>query len=192
MTFLSYNHKYDLIIFNSFTVYDCLNYTETRWVIIRLRPFTSVIQWLVLVCWFASLQVMVVIKYIFQFGFFPWNSVNKITLNKDKPFFPPRIFGLEKTDNYIRFDLLQLLALFFHRSLLMVSSKPTFQWFLLSFIHKLTKIFFIKSKWNFCATLPLSSSESVSFQFNSVNLYSAKSQQMSSQFVGHPNNKELQ
>uniref|UniRef100_A0A3Q2QJY1 Piezo type mechanosensitive ion channel component 1 (Er blood group) n=1 Tax=Fundulus heteroclitus TaxID=8078 RepID=A0A3Q2QJY1_FUNHE len=64
-------------------------------------------------------EVMVVLKYIFQFGFFPWNSVYEMTLNEDKPFFPPRIFGLEKTDSYIKYDLLQLLALFFHRSLLM-------------------------------------------------------------------------
>lgn len=64
-------------------------------------------------------EVMVVVKYLFQFGFFPWNSVYEMTLNEDKPFFPPRILGLEKTDNYIRYDLLQLLALFFHRSLLM-------------------------------------------------------------------------
>uniref|UniRef100_A0A3B4YJT9 Piezo type mechanosensitive ion channel component 1 (Er blood group) n=1 Tax=Seriola lalandi dorsalis TaxID=1841481 RepID=A0A3B4YJT9_SERLL len=64
-------------------------------------------------------EVMVVVKYLFQFGFFPWNSVYEMTLNEDKPFFPPRIMGLEKTDNYIRYDLLQLLALFFHRSLLM-------------------------------------------------------------------------
>ncbi|CAN9500176.1 unnamed protein product [Ophioblennius macclurei] len=64
-------------------------------------------------------EVMVVVKYIFQFGFFPWNSAYKMTLNEGKPFFPPRILGLEKTDNYIRYDLLQLLALFFHRSLLM-------------------------------------------------------------------------
>ncbi|XP_046898435.1 piezo-type mechanosensitive ion channel component 1 isoform X1 [Hypomesus transpacificus] len=63
-------------------------------------------------------EVMVVVKYLFQFGFFPWNSVYEMTLNEDKPFFPPRILGLEKTDNYIRYDLLQLLALFFHRSLL--------------------------------------------------------------------------
>ena len=67
------------------------------------------------------LQVMVVVKYLFQFGFFPWNSVYEMTLNEDKPFFPPCILGLEKTDNYIKYDLLQLLALFFHRSLLMVS-----------------------------------------------------------------------
>ncbi|KAG7283178.1 hypothetical protein CRUP_000540 [Coryphaenoides rupestris] len=39
-------------------------------------------------------------------------------LNEDKPF-STRILGLEKTDNYIRYDLLQLLALFFHKSLLM-------------------------------------------------------------------------
>uniref|UniRef100_A0A8C9WAD8 Piezo type mechanosensitive ion channel component 1 (Er blood group) n=1 Tax=Scleropages formosus TaxID=113540 RepID=A0A8C9WAD8_SCLFO len=63
-------------------------------------------------------EVMVVVKYLFQFGFFPWNSVYETKLNEDKPFFPPRILGLEKTDNYIRYDLLQLLALFFHRSLL--------------------------------------------------------------------------
>ncbi|KAK7169702.1 hypothetical protein R3I94_000061 [Phoxinus phoxinus] len=63
-------------------------------------------------------EVMVVVKYLFQFGFFPWNSQVELKLNEDKPFFPPRILGLEKTDNYIRYDLLQLLALFFHRSLL--------------------------------------------------------------------------
>ncbi|KAL2088481.1 hypothetical protein ACEWY4_015380 [Coilia grayii] len=64
-------------------------------------------------------EVMVLVKYLFQFGFFPWNSLYETRLNEDKPFFPPRILGLEKTDNYIRYDLLQLLALFFHRSLLM-------------------------------------------------------------------------
>ncbi|XP_016120547.1 piezo-type mechanosensitive ion channel component 1-like, partial [Sinocyclocheilus grahami] len=61
---------------------------------------------------------MVVVKYLFQFGFFPWNTEYELKLNEDKPFFPPRILGLEKTNNFIRYDLLQLLALFFHRSLL--------------------------------------------------------------------------
>ncbi|XP_062404521.1 piezo-type mechanosensitive ion channel component 1 isoform X1 [Sardina pilchardus] len=64
-------------------------------------------------------EVMVMVKYLFQFGFFPWNSLYELQLNMDKPYFPPRIIGLEKIDNYIRYDLLQLLALFFHRSLLM-------------------------------------------------------------------------
>lgn len=71
---------------------------------------------------------MVVVKYLFQFGFFPWNTEYEMKLNANKPYFPPRILGLEKTDNYIRYDLLQLLALFFHRSLLQVThTLPTVQ-----------------------------------------------------------------
>ncbi|XP_021264227.1 piezo-type mechanosensitive ion channel component 1 isoform X2 [Numida meleagris] len=64
-------------------------------------------------------EVMVVVKYLFQFGFFPWNSYAMVVRNEGKPFFPPRILGLEKTDRYIKYDLIQLLALFFHRSLLL-------------------------------------------------------------------------
>ncbi|XP_029464485.1 piezo-type mechanosensitive ion channel component 1 isoform X2 [Rhinatrema bivittatum] len=63
-------------------------------------------------------EVMVVIKYLFQFGFFPWNSYTVLVRNDGKPYFPPRILGLEKTDSYIKYDLIQLMALFFHRSLL--------------------------------------------------------------------------
>ncbi|KAM9288789.1 piezo-type mechanosensitive ion channel component 1 [Morus bassanus] len=64
-------------------------------------------------------EVMVVVKYLFQFGFFPWNGYAMLVRNEGKPFFPPRILGLEKTDRYIKYDLVQLLALFFHRSLLL-------------------------------------------------------------------------
>ncbi|XP_009888353.1 PREDICTED: piezo-type mechanosensitive ion channel component 1 [Charadrius vociferus] len=64
-------------------------------------------------------EVMVVVKYLFQFGFFPWNGYAMLVRNEGKPFFPPRILGLEKTDRYIKYDLIQLLALFFHRSLLL-------------------------------------------------------------------------
>ncbi|XP_072374107.1 piezo-type mechanosensitive ion channel component 1 isoform X4 [Scyliorhinus torazame] len=63
-------------------------------------------------------EVMVVVKYLFQFGFFPWNSYYITSLYEDKPFFPPRILGLEKTDGYVKYDLIQLLALLFHQSLL--------------------------------------------------------------------------
>uniref|UniRef100_A0A8C0GCI8 Piezo type mechanosensitive ion channel component 1 (Er blood group) n=1 Tax=Chelonoidis abingdonii TaxID=106734 RepID=A0A8C0GCI8_CHEAB len=65
-------------------------------------------------------EVVVVVKYLFQFGFFPWNSYSSLVRNDAKPFFPPRILGLEKTDRYLKFDLVQLMALFFHRSLLLV------------------------------------------------------------------------
>ncbi|NWS72325.1 PIEZ1 protein, partial [Crotophaga sulcirostris] len=67
----------------------------------------------------ASPQVMVVVKYLFQFGFFPWNGYAIRVRNEGKPFFPPRILGLEKTHRYIKYDLVQLLALFFHRSQLL-------------------------------------------------------------------------
>lgn len=63
---------------------------------------------------------MVVIKYLFQFGFFPWNSFTTLVRYEGKPFFAPRILGLEKTDSYIKYDLIQLLVLFFHRALLLV------------------------------------------------------------------------
>ncbi|XP_059713487.1 piezo-type mechanosensitive ion channel component 1 isoform X1 [Haemorhous mexicanus] len=64
-------------------------------------------------------EMMVVVKYLFQFGFFPWNGYITLLRNEGKPFFPPRILGLEKSIHYIKYDLLQLLALFFHRSLLL-------------------------------------------------------------------------
>ncbi|XP_006860331.1 PREDICTED: piezo-type mechanosensitive ion channel component 1 [Chrysochloris asiatica] len=64
-------------------------------------------------------EVMVVTKYLFQFGFFPWNSYAVLRRHENKPYFPPRILGLEKSDDYLKYDLLQLMALFFHRSQLL-------------------------------------------------------------------------
>lgn len=63
------------------------------------------------------LQATIVIKYFFQFGFFPFNQ-NKI--DRNKPYHPPNIIGVEKKDGYVHYDLVQLLALFFHRSILKV------------------------------------------------------------------------
>ncbi|XP_054099932.2 piezo-type mechanosensitive ion channel component 2 isoform X2 [Callithrix jacchus] len=61
-------------------------------------------------------EVAIVVKYFFQFGFFPWNKTAE--LNKDKPYHPPNIIGVEKKEGYVLYDLIQLLALFFHRSIL--------------------------------------------------------------------------
>ncbi|XP_075386107.1 piezo-type mechanosensitive ion channel component 2 [Tenrec ecaudatus] len=61
-------------------------------------------------------EVAIVIKYFFQFGFFPWNK--NVEVNKDKPYHPPNIIGVEKKEGYVLYDLIQLLALFFHRSIL--------------------------------------------------------------------------
>ncbi|KAM9192088.1 piezo-type mechanosensitive ion channel component 1 isoform 2-T2 [Dugong dugon] len=64
-------------------------------------------------------EVTVVTKYLFQFGFFPWNSYSVLRRHENKPYFPPRILGLEKTDGYLKYDLVQLMVLFFHRSQLL-------------------------------------------------------------------------
>ena len=70
----------------------------------------------------SPLQVTVVAKYLFQFGFFPWNSHAVLRRYENKPYFPPRILGLEKSDSYVKYDLLQLMVLFFHRAQLLVSA----------------------------------------------------------------------
>uniref|UniRef100_G3S471 Piezo type mechanosensitive ion channel component 1 (Er blood group) n=1 Tax=Gorilla gorilla gorilla TaxID=9595 RepID=G3S471_GORGO len=64
-------------------------------------------------------EIAVVVKYLFQFGFFPWNSHVVLRRYENKPYFPPRILGLERTEGYIKYDLVQLMALFFHRSQLL-------------------------------------------------------------------------
>ncbi|XP_032467901.1 piezo-type mechanosensitive ion channel component 1 isoform X2 [Phocoena sinus] len=64
-------------------------------------------------------EVTVVAKYLFQFGFFPWNSHAVLRRYENKPYFPPRILGLEKSDSYVNCDLPQLIVLFFHRAQLL-------------------------------------------------------------------------
>ncbi|XP_051552940.1 piezo-type mechanosensitive ion channel component 2-like [Myxocyprinus asiaticus] len=61
-------------------------------------------------------EVTIVIKYFFQFSFFPFNQ--NLEVNKKKPYHPPNIIGVEKKEGYVHYDLVQLLALFFHRSIL--------------------------------------------------------------------------
>ncbi|XP_027137598.1 piezo-type mechanosensitive ion channel component 2 isoform X3 [Larimichthys crocea] len=61
-------------------------------------------------------EVTIVIKYFFQFGFFPFNQ--KLEVDRSKPFHPPNILGVEKKEAYVLYDLLQLLALFYHRAIL--------------------------------------------------------------------------
>lgn len=67
---------------------------------------------------FCSYQLIVMVKYFFQFGFFPWTTSAYRGINAERPFAVPNIVGVEKKDGYVLFDLLQLLALFFHRSIL--------------------------------------------------------------------------
>ncbi|XP_042318420.1 piezo-type mechanosensitive ion channel component 2-like [Sceloporus undulatus] len=63
-------------------------------------------------------EVTVVVKYFSQFGFFPWTTKVYCGLNAEEPFVLPNIAGIEKKDGYVHYDLMQLLALFFHRYIL--------------------------------------------------------------------------
>lgn len=58
-------------------------------------------------------EALVVVKYLFQFNFFPWNSQNI-----SGPFWAPRILGIEKNEYYAVYDLILLLVVFFHRFML--------------------------------------------------------------------------
>ncbi|XP_044744035.1 piezo-type mechanosensitive ion channel component isoform X4 [Chrysoperla carnea] len=62
----------------------------------------------------AYVEVIVIIKCMFQFQFLPWNDTDFNT----NPFFPPRILGILRKPQYAVYDLLLLLVIFFHRSML--------------------------------------------------------------------------
>ncbi|KAJ6665749.1 hypothetical protein lerEdw1_002119 [Lerista edwardsae] len=63
-------------------------------------------------------EITIVVKYFFQFGFFPWTTKVYCAINEEEPFALPNIVGIEKKNGYGYFDLLQLLALFYHRYIL--------------------------------------------------------------------------
>uniref|UniRef100_A0A6Q2YMR8 Piezo-type mechanosensitive ion channel component n=1 Tax=Esox lucius TaxID=8010 RepID=A0A6Q2YMR8_ESOLU len=67
-------------------------------------------------CAIVYTEVTIIIKYFFQFSFFPFNQ--NLEVSKTRPYHPPNIIGVEKKDGYVVYDLIQLLALFFHRSIL--------------------------------------------------------------------------
>ncbi|XP_035206569.1 piezo-type mechanosensitive ion channel component 2-like isoform X5 [Stegodyphus dumicola] len=60
-------------------------------------------------------EAIVVLKYLFQFYFFPWNNSEPPPNN---PFYPTVILGIRKDDNYAGYDLAVLLVVFFHRFML--------------------------------------------------------------------------
>ncbi|XP_075212450.1 piezo type mechanosensitive ion channel component isoform X3 [Lycorma delicatula] len=62
----------------------------------------------------AYTQIVVIIKCMFQFQLLSWEE----QAADNRPFFPPRIIGIEKKSNYATYDLMLLLIVFAHRSML--------------------------------------------------------------------------
>ncbi|EUB57372.1 hypothetical protein EGR_07765 [Echinococcus granulosus] len=63
-------------------------------------------------------ELIIIIKYIFQFRFIEFNSPDQVSATLAKTHWLPVIFGVEKTDSYAIWDLIQLLFIFLHRSYL--------------------------------------------------------------------------
>ncbi|CAH8569410.1 unnamed protein product [Schistosoma turkestanicum] len=63
-------------------------------------------------------EIVIVIKYIFQFKFFYFNDATLRPTESTEPLWLPRIIGVDKNDDYAVFDLVQLISLFLHRGYL--------------------------------------------------------------------------
>ena len=79
-------------------------------------------------------QIVIVIKYLFKFQFFQMSDCNEDGLEKNSPLCPPKIWGIERDGHTSAYDLLLLLAMFFHRYSLKVgvfsltAHQNTFEW----------------------------------------------------------------
>ncbi|XP_050309997.1 piezo-type mechanosensitive ion channel component isoform X2 [Anthonomus grandis grandis] len=62
----------------------------------------------------AYTELVVLIKCLFQMDIIPWNE----DIYGSNPFFPPNIIGIQRQKNYASWDLVLLLAVFFHRMML--------------------------------------------------------------------------
>ncbi|XP_030761127.1 piezo-type mechanosensitive ion channel component isoform X3 [Sitophilus oryzae] len=62
----------------------------------------------------AYTELVVLIKCLFQMDIIPWNE----DIYGNNPFFPPNIIGIQRRKNYANWDLVLLLAVFFHRMML--------------------------------------------------------------------------
>lgn len=75
-------------------------------------------------------EAMIVVKYIFQFRFYPWNGGT----GDSRPLAAINIIGIDRKQSAASVaDLFLLLSLFLHRSILKVEDLPTMTIFILSF-----------------------------------------------------------
>lgn len=84
-------------------------------VLILIKLVFSYLMWQTfwLYSWYNYfLQVIVLLKSMFQFEILPWNQK---AIPANMPFTAPRIIGIERKTNYALYDLLLLLIIFLHR-----------------------------------------------------------------------------
>ncbi|KHN79281.1 Piezo-type mechanosensitive ion channel component 2 [Toxocara canis] len=78
-------------------------------------PRPAKMFWIVMI---GYTQLIVVIKFICQFGFFPWNETSASIKLANSPTYVPGILGIRKEQYYAFWDIVLLVALFFHRYML--------------------------------------------------------------------------
>jgi hypothetical protein len=66
------------------------------------------------------LQFVIIIKYVFQFKFYPWSQKLAVPVVDTTVGSWLSILGLEQRDDYAIYDLILLMSLFFHRYMLKV------------------------------------------------------------------------
>uniref|UniRef100_A0A158RCN6 Piezo-type mechanosensitive ion channel component n=1 Tax=Thelazia callipaeda TaxID=103827 RepID=A0A158RCN6_THECL len=74
--------------------------------------------WTFWVAMITYTELAVVIKFIAQFGFFPFNNTANIIKAASSADYLPGILGIRKADYYAFWDIALLVALFFHRYML--------------------------------------------------------------------------
>lgn len=75
-------------------------------------PRPSRLFWIVMI---AYTEFVIVFKYIFQFGFFPWNKPEFEVKSVNNAYRLDYLFGVQKINYFAMMDVALLIALFFHR-----------------------------------------------------------------------------
>ncbi|KAI6200835.1 Piezo-type mechanosensitive ion channel component [Aphelenchoides besseyi] len=73
------------------------------------------------VFWVAMItytELVIIIKFIFQFGFYQWNKTETIVSNSASVFKAQYVFGVQRTEYFAIWDVCLLIALFLHRYML--------------------------------------------------------------------------
>uniref|UniRef100_A0A1I7Z562 Piezo-type mechanosensitive ion channel component n=1 Tax=Steinernema glaseri TaxID=37863 RepID=A0A1I7Z562_9BILA len=78
-------------------------------------PRPSKLFWVTMITY---TELVILMKFVFQFDFFPWNSQAWKNLNQKDVYDFPRLLGIQKLDYFAFWDVALLISLFFHRYML--------------------------------------------------------------------------